>query len=250
MECTSKWRSFSSAVWMLLALTPVGVAGDVPAIVDSHVGCVLGGSQAGKWLTDAAVTSQGSFRMVGPQGKSTQVSLGAIESAGEACEGTRTAKVRPTPPEGQAYVVMSGAWNPQPRPVEDITANKGRYTTAIERFLASKGIRERGEIRQLLRADLDGDGNAEVIAVVRNPEHFAAVLVRREAGGRIQTMIADLETNEDNLSQHHIAMVSDVNGDGVMEFVVHGQYKQGLFTAVYTLEAGAVRKAMSCACGG
>jgi hypothetical protein len=229
---------------------PFSMAAEATAIVDSHVRCLLGGASAKAWIADAPVSTHGAFRVVGPVGRSTPVRLGNIESAGEACEGTRTAAVHPAPPEGKPYVVMSGDWNPQPRPVEDIFSNKNRYSAAIRQFLATRGIEEQGEIRQILQADLDGDGNAEVIAVVRNPDSFAAVLVRRQEKGRVQTLIADLETSEDDLSEHNIAMIADLNGDGMMEIVVYGEYKQGVFTAVYTLEGGGVRKVLSCACGG
>ncbi|MBL8229623.1 MAG: VCBS repeat-containing protein [Bryobacterales bacterium] len=255
MECISKWRNYSEVrvrfgPW-ILALCAIHVyAADPTAILDSHVRCILGGVKEGAWIPTGPVSTTGSFRAVYAGGVSIPVSVGGVESAGEACEGTRSATLTPVPPGNLPFVVFSGKWNPQPRPVEDLSKHKGRYARAFQRFLADQGLREQAEVGQTLRADLDGDGQPEIIAVLRHPGSYTAILVRRQSQGRVSTLIASLEKDGEDLSEQRIAMLADLNGDGRMEIIVHGEYKQGIFTAVYALDRESIRKVMSCACGG
>lgn len=256
MACTSKWRSSSSArfriaPWLAAICSAMCAhAADPAAVLDSHVRCILGGVKQSVWMPSDPVSTSGSFRAVYAGGTSMPVTVGNVESAGGACEGTRSATLTPAPSGNTPFVVLSGTWNPQPRPVEDVSKHKARYARALQLFLASKGLREQAEIGQILRADLDGDGQAEVIAVLHHPGSYSAILVRRQSQARVRTLTASLERDGEDLSEQRVAMLADLNGDGRMEIIVHGEYQQGIFTAVYALDGESIRKVMSCACGG
>jgi hypothetical protein len=243
---------------------PAASATDAIAVVDSNVKCLLGGVRDGKWLasteTVSALKKEGRYRVVRADGTWTVAALSPPESAGGACEGTLAMEVKPEPAGGRPFIVIGGGWKPQPRPVTDIRAGKGRYTAAVKEFLESKGVHAAPEIRQLFRTDLDGDGTDEVIAVVQNfsesdnraAGRYSAVLVRKVMNGRVRTLAATFEKDprEDGPSDHNVAIIADLNGDGLMEIVVHGRYKQGIFTTAYTVDGDKVAPVLSCACGG
>lgn len=242
MACTSKWRSFSSALLFLIA--PSIFAAETFAVVDSHVKCLLGGVQNGRWLTaeDALPTLHRSttYRSIQPSGASSIASLANPESAGGACEGTIAMEPSPAPSDEKPFIIIGGDWTAQPRPVRDISAGRARYKAALN-------VPSATDIRQLIRTDLDGDGTDEVIAVVRTSS-YSAVLVRKVIGGEVKTLKATFETQDP--SEHTVALIADLNGDGISEIVVHGRYSQGIFTVVYALEKNEIRKVLSCACGG
>jgi hypothetical protein len=237
MECTLKSRSCCSAgllYALALCMAPAAFTADAVAVVDSNVKCLLGGVRDAKWLTGTEAASVlkkgGRYRVVRADGTWTVAALSRPESAGGACEGTLAMEVSPEPVGGKPFIVIGGGWKPQPRPVADIIGGKGRYTAALKEFLLSKGVHEAPAIRQLLRTDLDGDGTDEVIAVVQN--------------------FSEDDPREDGPSDHNVAIIADLNGDGTMEIVVHGRYTQGIFTIAYSVEGSDVRRVLSCACGG
>jgi hypothetical protein len=245
-------------------MAPAAFTAEAVAVVDSNVKCLLGGVRDAKWLTSTEAASVlkkgGRYRVVRADGTWTVAALSRPESAGGACEGTLAMEVSPEPVGGKPFIVIGGGWKPQPRPVADIIGGKGRYTAALKEFLLSKGVHEAPAIRQLLRTDLDGDGTDEVIAVVQNfseddskaSGRYSAVLVRKVIDGRVKTLVAAFEKDprEDGPSDHNVAIIADLNGDGTMEIVVHGRYTQGIFTIAYSVEGSDVRRVLSCACGG
>jgi len=230
---------------------------DAIAVVDSHVKCLLGGVRDQQWMTSKAaipmLNRAGIYRAVMADGTASAVTLSEPHSAGGACEGTIEMETSPAPSSGKPFVVIGGEWKAQPRPVVNLIAGKGRYTAAIQWALEERGVEGTPEIRQLLRTDLDGDGKDEVIAVVAGrSKQYSAVLVRKLIEGRVKTLVATLEKDKegDAPSEHTVALVADLNGDGTAEIVVHGRYTQGIFTVVYALEKEKVRQVLSCACGG
>lgn len=236
-------------------------------LVDTHVGCLLGGSAGGKWLQAADIAEKLSggerYRVVTLSGQTEAATGQKPESAGAACAGTLDVELKPAPGEDSRAIAVGGSWSPVPRAVQNISGSRQQYGKLLQAASNKLGVRTTPVVQQVLKADLDGDGKDEVIAVIRNFSYdvpgkpvpsaaYSGVLVRRVMDEKVETLTAEFDKapRSGGVSEHTIGAIADLNGDGVMEIVISGRYRKGVFTAVYALEDGKLRKVLSCACGG
>lgn len=123
-------------------------------------------------------------------------------------------------------------------------------------------------IKRILRVDLDGDGEDEVLLSATNyfnkedeapidtpaPGSYSIVLLRRVVAGKIQTRLVagEIYAKRDAANFLHvydIAAVLDLNGDGKLEVVVHSSYYEGNATTIYQCEPNKAREVLSVECG-
>jgi len=131
------------------------------------------------------------------------------------------------------------------------------------------------KIESILRVDLDGDGEEEVLisatnyfekyegAPMRSPAgSYSMVLLRRLVAGKVETQLVEGEfyskayqngTDDDASfnapNVYKVIAVLDLDGDGKMEVVVASQYYEGGATTIYRCDPKKIESLLSVACG-
>jgi len=138
-----------------------------------------------------------------------------------------------------------------------------------------------GEIdgpERILRVDLDGDGEEEVLISATNyftndksddtsaapfpeapvqaprPGSYSIVILRRVVSGNVQTKLVAGEVYakpDESVAPNvfNLAAILDLNGDGKLEVIVHSFYYEGGQTTIYLCEPDKIEAALSVECG-
>ncbi|MDH3463874.1 MAG: VCBS repeat-containing protein, partial [Acidimicrobiia bacterium] len=150
---------------------------------------------------------------------------------------------------GPFGVAISAPWELTPHFVQTET-DDGTYSAFAKPLLAARGLNVANPvIKQIVRADLDGDGVNEVVTVtedIADPSLFAQegdyslVFLRRVVEGEVQTAILGesivdevVEGETPFVLSFDVAAVADLSGDGKMEIVVNSKYYEGLGFGVW-----------------
>ena len=150
------------------------------------------------------------------------------------------------------------------------------YVDAVRDFLKTKGIEQpKVKIDNILRVDLDGDGEDEVLisatnyfqkdnsVSLRSPAgSYSMVLLRRVVSGKLETQLVKGEfypkaypnATGDNArfnapNAYKVIAVLDLDGDGKMEIVVGSNYYEGEEITIYRCDPKKVESLLSVACG-
>jgi hypothetical protein len=152
-------------------------------------------------------------------------------------------------------IAVTGVADVRPRPVEMLDPDQDQYRVIVREALAFEGIDDPDpEVAQAVRADIDGDGQPEVLVVAERLSHpetllaepgdYSVVAVHRVVDGAATTTIGVLSfalPPDDNITYddlHRLAAVADLNGDGRMEVVLDDTFLGGHSTTVNELTAG------------
>lgn len=164
---------------------------------------------------------------------------------------------QPTP------VGIAGVADPLPRSADVLDPGAAVYQQATADMAGSLGI-DGGDpdVKQVVRADLDGDGTDEVLVAAERPgdgstllaNDVAILFVRRVDGSaeRADLVIGMYPGLEEapGSDAYRISAIADLNGDGVMEVVVRSFAYEATWTLVFALdEAGVLRQALALDCG-
>jgi hypothetical protein len=149
---------------------------------------------------------------------------------------------------GPYGVAISAPWDITPHLVEELS-DDGTYAAFASQLLSERGLSVPNPvIKQLIRADLDGDGVNEVIVVsedvtpglLAEPGDYSIVFMRKAVQGEVQTavlgdsVVLDIAEGETPfVTSFSVGAVSDLNGDGKMEVVVSSAYYEGLGVEVW-----------------
>jgi hypothetical protein len=256
---------------VLLLLSAAAMAADLHPIVEMQTGYLFGGSADGKWVKakQAAKSMKGStsFRIFGLSQEVGKATGGKPKAAKEeACADMLTVSFSPEPKEG--LLALSAPWNALPRKPQIAEPTEQVYVDAVREFLTDRRISDpKVKITQILRVDLDGDGEEEVLINATNyftkdndvpmeaPARgsYSIVLLHRAVAGKVQTefvageVYTKDESNAPNV--YEITAVLDLNGDGKLEVIVHSQYYEGSATTIYDCSGGKCKVALSVECG-
>jgi hypothetical protein len=255
---------------ILLLLSATAMAADLHPIVEVTTGYFFGGSAGGKWVKaeKAAKSMKGGtplrvFGLTEEVGKSTG---GKPKSVEEVCAGTLTVKLSSAPENG--VIALSAPWNALPRKPRIADPTEQVYVDAVREFLEAQHVSDpKVKITQILRVDLDGDGEDEVLINATNyftkdndvpmetPAHgsYSIVLLRRVVAGKAQTefVAGQLYPRDESSTPnvYEIPAVLDLNGDGKLEVIVHSQYYEGAETTIYDCSGGKCKDVLSVSCG-
>jgi hypothetical protein len=147
-------------------------------------------------------------------------------------------------------VAISAPWQLTPHFVQEEIDN-GTYSELARPLLAARGLDvESPVIKQVVRFDMDGNGENEVLVVAEDIAEsgslfaqegdYSLVFTRIVVEGEVQTAILG-ESIVDEVQEgttpfilsHSIAAVADLSGDGKMEMVIHEIYYEGSAWSVW-----------------
>lgn len=195
----------------------------------------------------------------------------AVGQAGEDCTPAGEPYVELGLPWGSkldpAPIGVTGVDDPRPRGVEVLDPTAPTYRDATVEFLASRGIDDPDpQVSQVVRADIDGDGTAEVVVVaerITDPAgwfaqsgDYGVVFLRSVVGGQVRTAEVSLWSAGPSVGSlvsnvvYRLQAIADLNGDGRMEIVTGARFWESSDTAVHELRSdGTVREVLSVGCG-
>jgi hypothetical protein len=255
---------------VLLLLSATGLAADLHPIVEFDTDYLFGGSAGGKWIKaeKAAKSMKGrtSFRVFGLTQEVGKATAGTPKpDKAEACADMLKVPFSSQPKDG--VIALSAPWNALPRKPQ-IDPTQQVYVDAVREFLESRRMSDpKVKITRILRVDLDGDGEDEVLINATNyftedgdvpmdtaaPGSYSIVLLRRVVAGKVQTELIAGEfyvKDESSASNsYEITGVLDLNGDGKLEVIVHSHYYEGSETTIYDCSGGKCEAALSVGCG-
>ena len=239
-------------------------------------GYLFGAISDGKWIK-AGETA----KLIGDE--TTYQVYGLTQALGEAkagkptrpeglpCEETLAVSLSPKPENG--VIAIAAAWNALPRKPKVIDPTQKAYVDVVRDFLETKEIKQpKVKIDSILRVDLDGDGEEEVLisaanyfgkadrVPMRSPAgSYSMVLLRRVVAGKVETQLVagefhpkayvSKEGSFDAPSIYKVIATLDLDGDGKLEVVVGSNYYEGEEITIYRCDPKKVETLLSVACG-
>ena len=256
-------------------------AADLHPIIEIETGYFFGGSENGKWIkADRAAKSTGkktTYQVYGLTKQAGQITAGKPKSVDEPCPATLMVTLSSKPKDG--VIGLAAPWNALPRKPVIADASQSVYVEAVRDFLKACGVPDpQVRITGILRVDLDGDGEEEVIINATNyftddksndssaapfpeapihapqPGSYSIVMLRRVLDGDVQTKLVAGEVYakpDKSLAPnvYDLAAVLDLNGDGKLEVIVHSFYYEGGQTTIYRCEPDKIEEVLSVECG-
>jgi hypothetical protein len=189
----------------------------------------------------------------------------------DVCSDVLAVSLSPKPEKGA--IALAASWNALLRKPQVIDPTQKVYVDAVRGFLRTKGIEQpQVKIDTILRVDLDGDGEGEVLisatnyfskkdrVPMRSPAgSYSMVILRRVVAGKVETQLIEGEFHPqayvsrdysfDAPNAYKVIAVLDLDGDGKMEVVVGSQYYEGAATTIYRCDPKKVEPLLSVACG-
>jgi FG-GAP repeat len=263
-----------------LLISGIATAADLHPIVEVQIGYLFGATKDGKWIkADEAAKSIGdeiTYRVYGLTQSLGEAKGGKPKANAEGlpCEETLVVSLSPKPENG--VIAIAAPWNAMPRKPQVIASTQKVYVDAVRDFLKTKRIEQpKVKIDNILRVDLDGDGEEEVLISATNyfredesvpmrslAGSYSMVLLRRVVAGEVKTQLiegefypkdypkaAQEEGRFDAPNAYKVIAVLDLDGDGKMEVVVGSDYYEGEMTTIYQCDPGKAKEVLSVGCG-
>ncbi|HKY47763.1 MAG TPA: VCBS repeat-containing protein [Acidimicrobiia bacterium] len=173
----------------------------------------------------------------------------AVGASPSLCEPSQTPVLDFDPPlpgefaEPGALAVRAD-WELRPSPVRVEADLNNEHIEAVTEVLMSLGIESEPVLFQQIAADIDADGNDEIVIVSKSlpddlfgrPGDYSVVVMRKMIEGDWQTAILETSLGEPDspyVLSHSISAIADLNGDGRMEIAVDASYYEGSGSAAY-----------------
>jgi hypothetical protein len=208
------------------------------------------------------------YRVYGLKGYLGRSVGSGAPSAGEPCEDTRIVDLKPSYQDIQA-IASGGIWAAMPRVPKSLPIKQPVYVKAVSDLLKARGIAEpKVNIEQALQIDLEGDRVNEVLVSASyfagsednepmpsaEPGDYSIVIMRKLVRGKVETVVLAEDVQAKKIEfgapfKFDIAGVLDLNGDGVMEVVLHDRYYEGAGSSVMEIKGTQVETVLDAGCG-
>jgi len=254
----------------------VAIAADLHPIVEVQSGYLFGATSNGKWVkaeeAAKALPDETTYHVYGLTQSLGQAKGGRPKPSEEdVCADVLTFSLSPKPEKG--VIALAAPWNALPRKPQASDLTQEVYSDAVRDFLKTKGIEQpKVKIDNILRVDLDGDGQDEVLisatnyfskddrVPMRSPAgSYSMVLLRRQVAGKVETQLVEGEFHpkayvrkEDSFdapNAYKVIATLDLDGDGKMEIVVGSNYYEGEAITIYRCEPKKVEALLTVECG-
>ena len=267
-----------AGVAALLICTGASPAADLHPIVEVESGYLFGAISDGKWIkadeTAKLLTQKTTYRVYGLTQALGEAKGGKPKKAVGPCEETLAISLSPELEEG--VIAIAAPWNALPRKPKVTDPTQKAYVDAVREFLETKEIKQpEVKIDNILRVDLEGDGEEEVLISATNyfgePDRvpmrspagsYSMVLSRRVVAGKVETQLIvgefypkaypkakQEEGSFDAPNAYKVIATLDLDGDGNMEVVIHSHYYEGGETTIYRCDPKKVEALLSVSCG-
>lgn len=252
------------------------LAADLHPIVEVQSGYLFGAISDSKWIkadeTAKSIRDETTYRVYGLTQALGEAKGGKPKpSEGLPCEDTLTVSLSPKPENG--VIAIAAAWNALSRKPKVIDTTQKAYVDVVHDFLETKQIKHpKVKIDSILRVDLDGDGEEEVLISAANyfakPDHvpmrspagsYSMVLLRRVVAGKIETQLVEGEFHPkayvskegsfDAPSIHKVIATLDLDADGKLEVIVGSNYYEGEEITIYRCDQKKVETLLTVSCG-
>jgi len=261
-----------------LLVCGAATAADSHPIVDVESGFLFGAISDGKWIkadeTAKLIGDETTYRVYGLTQALGEAKGDKPKSEGEPCEETLAVSLSPKPEKG--VIAIAASWNALPRKPQVTDPTQKTYVDAVREFLRTKEIDQpKVKIDNILRVDLDGDGEEEVLisatnyfrkdesVPMRSPAaSYSMVLLRRVVAGKVETQLivgefypkaypkaAQEEGRFDAPNAYKVIAILDLDGDGKMELVVGSNYYEGEEITIYRCDPKKSEALVSVSCG-
>ena len=203
--------------------------------------------------------------------------MGTVGGSAEACPGGRSgpvispnARAPEEPGFGYRSIAFAADWSTTPRPIALVVADVAKYTAAGVAAFDGTGIdASTGAIRQIVVTDLDGDGDSESLVAFDGSGFSALLLIDADTGTSItvsRDFIAPVAPTttptgsapaapaepvpapDTSAQTYRTLAVADLNGDGLMEFVVHAWEGSGAQVIVDSYDGTQVSAVLTAGC--
>ena len=251
-------------------------AAELHPIVEVQSGYLFGATSEGKWIkageASKSLTDETSYHVYGLT-QSLGIAKGSKATSEDApCEQTFSVSLSPKPDKG--VIAIAAPWNALPRKVQALDPTQKVYVDAVRDFLKTKGIDQpKLKIDNIIRVDLDGDGEEEVLisatnyfskndsVPMRSPAgSYSAVILRRVVSGKVETLLVEGEffpkayasSDESSFNApnaYKVVAVLDLDGDGKMEIVVGSRYYEGEAMTIYRCDPKKIEAVLDVGCG-
>jgi len=273
-----KLVSFVVPFSALLICAKIAIASEFHPIVDVESGYLFGATADGKWIkaneAAKAIGDETTYRVYGLTQEIGEATGGKPKAVEDVCTETLSVSLSPKPEKG--VIALAAPWNALPRKPRISDTTQQVYVDAVRDFLKTKEIEQpKVKIENILRVDLDGNGEDEVLisatnyfskdarVPMRSPAgSYSMVLLRRVVAGKVETQLVEGEfypkthpnaTGDDASfnapNAYKVIAVLDLDGDGKMEVVVASNYYEGEATTIYRCDPKKVEALLSVACG-
>jgi hypothetical protein len=269
----------SIAALSALLICAAAPAAELHPIVQVQSGYLFGATADGKWIkaeeAAKALNDETTYRIYGLTESLGDATGGKPKPSDEdVCSDVLTVSLSPKPDEGA--IALAAPWNVLRRKAQILDPTQQVYVDAVRDFLKTKGIEQpKVKIESILRVDLDGDGEDEVLinatnylqkdegVPMRSPAgSYSMVLLRRIVAGKVETQLVEGEfypkaypkATDDDASfnapnAYKVIAVLDLDGDGKLEVVVGSQYYEGEATTIYRCGPKKIEALLSVSCG-
>ena len=263
----------------LLICTGASSAADLHPIVEVQSGYLFGAISDGKWIkadeTAKLIGDETTYRVYGlTQSSSATPKPSKPKPEDVPCEETLAVSLSPQPEQG--VIAIAAPWNALPRKPQVTDPTQKTYVDAVREFLRTKEIDQpKVKIDNIVRVDLDGDGEEEVLisatnyfrkddsVPMRSPAaSYSMVLLRRVVAGKVETQLiagefypkaypkaAQEEGRFDAPNAYKVIATLDLDGDGKMEVVIDSHYYEGEETTIYRCDPKKSEALLSVSCG-